>query len=115
MATKQIFIEQWSCKPTWLALPREKKEAFAAGIAAAMGGLSEMGVRPLGWGFAAPSIDERSSYGFWAVWEMETTAGLAAFMQGVRQSGWYDFFQQENTGGEAKSPAEVMSQLIEVI
>jgi len=113
MAGKHIFVEQWKCKDAWLALPVDQRRDFAKAVEQASGAMQAHGIRSLGWGVPAPSIDHpATTYGFWAVWEMESGEGVQAFMQGVAASGWYDFFEQENTAGVAQTPSAVLELLV---
>ncbi len=109
-----MVIEQWRYKATWKALPPADRQAFVAGVGAAVGQLAAAGITTLGFGLNDPATDHRADYDFWAIWQCPDAAGANTFQKAVAGSGWYELFEHRNMSGEVLEPGVVLEMHIAV-
>ncbi|HLP67704.1 MAG TPA: DUF6616 family protein [Rhizobium sp.] len=105
------LTELYTAKPTWLALSDEQRQQFFARIGSAMPALSELGVEPITMGKVDPSTLHSASHTFFAVWRCPDNAALHALVSGIAQSGWHDYFDTINAGGEGTDLMGHLAQL----
>lgn len=105
------LAELYTPKPAWLDLSDDQRQEFLAAIGSAMPALSTLGVEALALG----RVDQTKLYSapqtFFAVWRCPDAAALDAFVSGVAQSGWHDYFETVNAGGEATDLVGHFAQL----
>lgn len=104
----KIFIELWALKPAWRDLGQEGRGAYVDSLLPAVKAMMDAGVEVLAWGFNAPEIDLRAPYDAFAVYRLPDQAMLDLLQENVRASGWYDYFDQVNVGGDAQDPPTVL-------
>lgn len=109
---KHYLVEQWSCKPEWLALSQAERVKFFEQIGSAIQQMAAAGIRTLGFGQVQAVAHAPAEFGFWAIWEADSAQGIGILLDGVAQSGWYSYFLQQNTTGELSTPDHVIGMLI---
>lgn len=94
------LVELYSPKPAWLALGPEERKGFFDTVGAAMPGLFGLGVEPVALGEIDPGKLYSATQTFYAVWRCPDDAALDALVNGIARSGWHDYFDTINAGGE---------------
>ena len=105
------LAELYTPKPAWLALTDTERQQFFAAIGAAMPALSALGVEALALGKVDQTKAHAAPQTFFAVWRCPNDAALEALVDGIAQSGWHDYFETINAGGEATDLAGHLAQL----
>lgn len=106
------LIELWNTTDAWHALDTPKRQAFFERTVAAMASV-QAGATCLGWGTVERAFDSAAPYPFVAVWEFESAADTAAFLRALRETGWYEYFEQVNAAAELMPPPAVVEQIID--
>lgn len=107
-----MLLELYTAKPAWLALTPEERQAFLAKVGAGMGPLLAQNITPCGFGEIASDLPYGTSTRFFAVWQAPDAAALAALVAGISASGWHDYFDTINAGGESCDLAAHLGQLM---
>lgn len=108
---KYYVIEHWSYKGSWFALSEDERKTFAAGISQAVAAMEPAGIRTMGFGHVDHHLDQANgAFDFWSLWEMDSLEARDAFLAGVAESGWYNYFEHANTGGVLQDPAALMAE-----
>lgn len=105
------LAELYTPKQAWLDLADDRRRQFFAGIGAAMPALSALGVEALTLGKVDPSKLHSSKHSFFAVWRCPDDAALDALVSGIARSGWHDYFDTINAGGEGTDFIGHLAQL----
>ena len=93
---QQIFIELYNYRPAWDKCPESERTDFAKKIVAAVKGLKSAGVD------VSPDTDRRAPYDFFCVYRVPNVELQREFERQIAASGWYDYFEQVNVGGDAQ-------------
>ncbi len=115
MSNKHMLVEQWKCKPLWLAKPLKELQDFIVGRTKSMESLASLGIRSLGWGHVDHSAKNPVKFDFWAIWQMDSSEAVHAFLDRVNLSGWYAFFEQLNGTGAAMLALQALNFLIHTV
>lgn len=107
------LAELYTPKSAWLALTGTERQQFFAAIGAAMPALSALGVEALALGKVDQTKAHAAPQTFFAVWRCPDDAALGALVDGIAQSGWHDYFETINAGGEAADFTGHLAQLVE--
>ena len=107
------LAELYTPKPAWLALTETERQQFFAAIGAAMPALSALGVEALALGKVDRTKAHAAPQTFFAVWRCPDDAALGALVDRIAQSGWHDYFETINAGGEATDFPGHLAQLVE--
>lgn len=105
------LTELYAAKPAWLALSPQERQQFFNAIGFAMPALSALGVEPLALGKVDQSKLHSATHPFFAVWRCPDDAALEALVGGIAQSGWHEYFDTINAGGEGTDLAGHLAQL----
>jgi len=105
------LAELYSPKPAWLALSQDERKQFFAAVSSAVPALSSLGVEPIALGKVDESKLHSASQTFFAVWRCPDDAALDALVSGIAQSGWHNYFETINAGGEGTDLVEHLAQL----
>ena len=108
------LAELYPPKPAWLDLSGAERQEFFAVIGTAIPALVSLGVEALALGKVDQSKLHCAPQTFFAVWRCPDDAALGALVSGIAQSGWHDYFETVNAGGEATDLAGHLAQLSEV-
>lgn len=95
------LAELYTPKPAWLDLTNDERQQFFAAISAAMPALSALGIEALALGKVDQTKLHAAPQTFFAVWRCANDAALDALLSGIAQSGWHDYFDTINAGGQA--------------
>lgn len=93
------LVELYTPKTAWTTLPAADRARFVAGVRAAVVELEATGVRCLSLGRVDPSADHPANHAYFGVWSARDEAALRAFLDGLKASGWYDYFDHVNGAG----------------
>ncbi|MBN9054585.1 MAG: hypothetical protein BGO06_18350 [Shinella sp. 65-6] len=107
------LAELYTPKQAWLDLPEEQRQRFFAGVGSSMPALAALGVEALALGKVDRSRLHSSEHAFFAIWRCLDDAGLEALISGIAQSGWHDYFDTVNAGGEGVDFMGHLAQLSE--
>ncbi len=105
------LTELYTAKPAWLALSQKERQHFFAAVGSAMPALSALGVEPIALGKVDRSRLHSAAQTFFAVWRCSDDAALEALISGIAESGWHDYFDTINAGGEGTDFAGHLAQL----
>ncbi|MEN5060173.1 DUF6616 family protein [Luteimonas sp. TWI1416] len=105
------LVELYSANAAWRALPTANRERFLAGVHAGMGGLSSLGIEVLALGEADADIDHASGHRYLGVWRFPNTTARDVLLAGIRDSGWYDYFDHVNAACDAGGLADHLAVL----
>ncbi len=105
------LAELYTPKPAWLNLAENERQQFFAGIGSAMPALSALGVEALALGKIDQTKLHSAPQTFFAVWRCPDDAALDALVSGIAQSGWHNYFETVNAGGEATDFVGHLAQL----
>lgn len=105
------LAELYTPKPAWLNLDENERQQFFAAIGSAIPALSALGVEALALGKVDQTNLHSAPQTFFAVWRCPDEAALTALVSGIAQSGWHDYFETANAGGEATDFAGHLTQL----
>ncbi|MGO3930096.1 DUF6616 family protein [Rhodopseudomonas pseudopalustris] len=105
------LAELYTPKQAWLDLSEAERQQFFARVGSAMPALSALGVEALSLGKVDQSKLHASKHAFFAVWRCPDDAALEALVSGIAQSGWHDYFDAINAGGEG---TDFMGHLVQL-
>ncbi len=105
------LAELYTPKQAWRDLTDDQRQQFFAGIGSAMPALSALGVEALTLGKVDQSKLHSSKHSFFAIWRCPDDAALEALVSGIAQSGWHDYFDTSNAGGEGTNFMGHLAQL----
>lgn len=105
------LAELYTPKQRWLDLSENERQQFFAGIGSAMPVLSALGIEALALGKVDRSKPHTSRHTFFALWRCPDDAALEALVAGIAQSGWHDYFDTINAGGEGTDLMGHLAQL----
>ncbi|TNE69312.1 MAG: hypothetical protein EP336_02220 [Rhodobacteraceae bacterium] len=109
------LTELYTPKPAWLDLSGDRRQRFFDAIGAAIPALSALGVEALAFGKVDWTRLHSAPQAFFAVWRCPDDAALGALVSGIAQSGWHDYFETVNAGGEATDLTSHLAQLGEAV
>ena len=93
---QQIFVELYSYRPSWRALPEEERRAFADRVLKEVEQLNGHGVEIVGWGMNDPNTDRRADHDFFCVYRVPSIEFQRAFEANINASKRHDYFVQVN-------------------
>ncbi len=106
------FIEQWNIKDAWKQLSSEARVVYMNALGPAIQELTSQGVEVITWAENDTNTHVRSPYAFFAIWKFPNAESVRSFEKLVEGAGWYQYFEQVNSCGEAKTPENIISHLI---
>jgi len=107
-----LYVEMWNAKPSWLALSLPERQQFMAKVAEAAKGLQPLGAEVLGAWINDADVDHRLGKTYFTAFRFPSKEAVKAFEAIVRESGWYDLFEQTNSSGELDTFANVMDHAL---
>ncbi|MDX1493387.1 MAG: DUF6616 family protein, partial [Longimicrobiales bacterium] len=105
-------IELWSPKQAWLDLSKEEREAYVGSIMPVIQKHLDMGITTRAMAANDADTDQRAPYQYFSIIEAPDEAAAKTFEADVRAAGWYDYFDQVNVRGAARSVEEVIGEHI---
>lgn len=107
-----LFVECWKARPEWKDLNKEARIAYMEELGRGMEELIKAGVEIISWSMNDPDTSNRSPFDYFAAWKFPDKAFAKGFEQIIQQSGWYNYFDQVNLGGEMSDPSSSISHMI---
>jgi hypothetical protein len=107
-----LYVEMWNAKPTWLALSLQERRQFMAKVAVAAAALGPLGAEVLGAWVNDADVDHRLDKTYFTAFRFPSKEAVQSFEKIVRDSGWYDLFEQTNSSGEIDSFGNVMAHAL---
>ena len=101
---QQMFVEMYNYKQKWIELSVPEREAFMRTLASALGELQAAGVEVLAYAVNDPATDHRAPYDFFCVYGVPEIGLQRTVEAGIATSGWYEYFDQVNLSGAARTP-----------
>lgn len=95
-----VFIELYSENENWAATPKDVRGQYIENVIAAVGQVAAQGIEVLAYGANDTDIQNRAPYDFFAIYKVPDPAALAMLQDAINGSGWYDYFDQVNIGGQ---------------
>ena len=102
---QQIFVEMYNYKQKWIKLSTPERRTFVETLGRALAELEAQGVEVLTYAVNDPDTDHRAPYDFFCVYRVPEVGLQRMFEDGIAASGWYDYFDQVNLSGAARTPA----------
>ncbi len=106
-----FLAELYSAKPSWHALDPDGRQAFFARIGEGMDALWAAGVEPLTLGSVNREAIKAPDYDFFALWRCKDQTALDFLLDAIAASGWHDYFETINAGGEGTDMDLHLAQL----
>jgi len=107
-----LYVEMWNARPAWIALSLDERKAFMEKVAEAAAALGPLGAELLGAWVNDEDTDHRADRTYFTVFRFPDKDSVAVFEAIVRESGWYDYFDQVNGSGEVDTFANVMAHAL---
>lgn len=105
-------VELWTPRQAWLDLSTEEREAYIGSIGPTLEKHAEMGITMMAMCTNDADTDNRAPHRYFSIVEAPNEAAAKTFEADVRAAGWYDYFDQVNVRGEARSVEEVIGEHI---
>lgn len=93
------LVELYSPNAVWNALAIEERKQYLSNVAAGMGSLSSIGVEVLTLTETIPELDQVSPHQFLGIWRFPNQQAREALLEGIKASGWYQYFDHINAAG----------------
>ena len=110
----EVFIELWTAKEAWKALPIAQRQAYVAQIGPVIQDFVEKGAVIEAWGVNTDKTAYRADYDFFAATKFPSNTLLKEFQGIVEAVGWYTYFDQVNLSGALITPEEVVGKILEL-
>jgi hypothetical protein len=107
-----LFVECWKARPEWYSMNKEDRAAYMAELGKGIEGLIKSGVEIVSWSMNDPETSNRAPFDYFAVWKFPSKEEVTGFEMIVRQSGWYNYFDQVNLRGEVADPSPSIVHMI---
>jgi hypothetical protein len=107
------LTELYTAKPAWRALSSEQRQEFFVSVGAGMPALMALGIEPVTMGKVDGSKLHAAEQTFFAVWRCPNDAALETLVGGIAETGWHDYFDTLNAGGEGTDLMGHLAQLSE--
>lgn len=108
------LAELYTPRPAWLALDANARQQYLAAVATGMAGLSALGIEAITLGATDAGLPYAPTQTFFALWKCPEKPALDALVGGIAASGWHDYFETVNAGGEGTDFAGHLAQLASV-
>lgn len=106
-----VLVELYTPKRAWLSLPSDERARYVAGVREAVAGLEASGVTCFALGRTDRAVDQAAPHTYFGVWSARDEAGLRLFLDGLRASGWYGYFDHVNGAGRNDGLAHHLATL----
>jgi hypothetical protein len=93
------LVELYTPNTTWQALPNEQRMEYLSKVGEALANLSSMGIEVLTLTETVSQIDQKTSHQFLGIWRFPDPQARAVLLDGIRASGWYQYFDHINAAG----------------
>lgn len=106
-----MYVELWTPKPTWHAMPKDERKAYVKRLGKVKDALLTT-KSTLYITINKPDIPRRAPYQYITVWMLESEEGMNQIEAWADETKWHDYFQQVTSGGEIRPLDEVLGVLI---
>lgn len=106
-----VLVELYTPKAAWLSRTPEERVGYVAGVREAVAALETVGVTCLALGQVDQNVDSAAPHSYFGVWSARDEDGLRQFLDGLRASGWYDYFDHVNGAGRNDGLAHHLAEL----
>jgi haloalkane dehalogenase len=103
-----IFIELFNYRPTWEDAGQDVRASYVERLIETFDSMPERGIDIIAYGFNDLDTDSRAAYDFFSVYQVASIEAQRAFEDAIRQAGWYEYFEQVNLRGAARSAADIL-------
>lgn len=103
-----IFIELFNYADKWREASDAFRTEFTEQIIGAFSQMPGLGIEIVAWGFNDRDTDARAPYDFFCVYRVATREAQSGFEAMIRASGWFDYFEQVNVRGLARSGEDML-------
>lgn len=93
------LVELYTPNATWQALPNEQRMEYLSKVGEALGNLSSLGVEVLTLTETISPIDQSTPHQYLGIWRFSDSKAREALLDGIRASGWYQYFDHINAAG----------------
>ncbi|MFS6933768.1 DUF6616 family protein [Klebsiella oxytoca] len=93
------LVELYTPNAKWKSLTIEQRQQFLSSIGNSMGSLISMGVEVLTLTEIEPGINRGTEHRFLGIWRFSDVQGRDALLDGIKASGWYQYFDHINATG----------------
>lgn len=108
----KYYIEQWNVRDAWKQLSFDERVAYMNALGPAIQDMISRGVEVITWGENDTTTHFRSPYAFFALWKFPDAESVKSFEKLVEDAGWYQYFEQVNSCGQADTPENIIGRLI---
>lgn len=106
-----MFVELYTPKAAWLSLAAEDRSRYVAAVRGAIEGLEAAGITCLSLGRADRGVDHAVPHDYLGVWSVPDDERMRTFLDNIRASGWYDYFDHVNVVGRDDGVAGHLAEL----
>lgn len=107
----QYLIELYTPNSAWKALSLDERTQYLNNVGAAMGKLSDLGVKALTLTQIDSNVDQSSEHQFLGIWHFPNEEIRDVLLAGIKASGWYNYFNHVNAAGKETSFFEHITAL----
>lgn len=107
-----LFTECWKAKKEWFDLDKKSRGEYMQELSKGVAELVKAGVKIVSWSMNDHDISKRAPYDYIGVWKFPNKAFAKQFETIIEQSGWYNYFDQVNLGGEIAEPGLSVEHMI---
>lgn len=109
-----LYVELWNVTQDWMDLSKEERAEFFEGVQTGLKELANAGIENVGWAMNDEHAPHRSDYRYIAVWKIQSLDAVEALEKGVAESGWHNYFSQQNSRGKIMPMAEALDFLVNI-
>lgn len=104
------LVELYTPNATWQALSNEQQMQYLNTVGEALGNLSSMGIEVLTLTETVSPIEQNTSHRYLGIWRFSDPKAREALLDGIRASGWYQYFDHLNAAGaEGNFPQHIQA------
>ena len=112
-AEKQfLYVELWTPRQAWLDLSQEERREYFNQVRGEIQAHTSEGIQVVGFALNGQETAYRSDFQYIAVWQMPSPEHVEMLEESVSQTGWYEYFEQENASGELISPTAALADIV---
>ncbi|MEM6319030.1 MAG: DUF6616 family protein [Bacteroidota bacterium] len=110
---KYLLTEIWRAKASWKALSEtERQKYLTEKMMPLLMQMMEKGAEIIGAAVNENTSDEKMDYEYKAVWQLPDKSLSDQLEKGVKEVGFYDYFEQVNFSGHAIGAEQLIGHMI---
>lgn len=106
------FVKAWKVESKWLGLSVQEREAFVKKILGVVQLMESKGAEIITYSECDALIRYGATASFFAIWHFPEDHLEREFEHLLEESGWYEFFNQENFYGNEEPVVTVFEKLV---